>query len=375
MNYLQAIGIQQWRVRGSVVLKDIVEPKAVVSVQPAEKQNKAQDPDPNTPPQEVALAQDSAKIQADTGAIQGASPAEQLTSEASPGRLSESLREPSKPLKPRNANDDNAAVMPTLRPAPVPLEVASTTDLTIETVPTSPTVEVESGYAQTPMPAPLIDYLDEDIPAERADHSDDVVEALQSDEENLSKAPDLGEISAFDWRALQTIINDDQHCPSCGQGRSVLGFGDALADWVFISDAPTSNELMAQKIHVERAGQLYEAILSACGLNREAVYTTTVFKCVPPEDLSLSPVCEKLIHRQLTLIQPKVVVTFGEFSTQAVLKSNYSLTELMQQQHHYAIVGTSPCRVIPSESPQKILSDPTLKATLWQSLKQVLTES
>ena len=118
-----------------------------------------------------------------------------------------------------------------------------------------------------------------------------------------------------------------------------------------------------------RAGQLYQAMLSAVGLTRESVYTTSVFKCATSDDISVIPSCEKLLHRQIELIQPKVVIAFGEFAAQSVAKSNEGLESLrLQDLRCYQ----TKVPIVASYSLLQLLDQPTLKAGAWQDLKKCL---
>ena len=172
-------------------------------------------------------------------------------------------------------------------------------------------------------------------------------------------------LPSWDWRSLQAKISSTEFCPSCGPTQSTLGFGDVLADWMFIADAPTTSELEVQQLFVGRAGQLYENILLSCGLSRAQIYSSSVFKCSPPEDISIQPQCERLIHHQIKLVQPKVIVTFGEFVSQTVLQANESLDALQNSPQYYA---DGNILVLPSVSPHELLDDPSLKAKLWTDL-------
>ncbi len=294
-----------------------------------------------------------------------------------------------------DTDQSSAVVMPKLRPAPVPYEAPPEMDLSIAEPEPSETIAPESSHHdlrldnmpdqeaysddfianQSTVFDETREYPEPSEPSEPSEPqtnpngSDGLALALNSEDrvqDNPGSEPHSLDLSALDWRALQAMINDDQVCQSCGQRQSVLGYGDVLSDWMFIADAPTSVELQEQCLYVGRAGQLYEGILSACGLKREEVYSTTIFKCSPPEDLSLSPQCEKIIHRQIALVNPKVIITFGEFASQAILRANESFDILQKGRHNYS--GTS-IFVIPSHSPPHLLANPALKAELWDGLK------
>ncbi|MBL4672925.1 MAG: hypothetical protein JKX81_11755 [Arenicella sp.] len=179
----------------------------------------------------------------------------------------------------------------------------------------------------------------------------------------------LNPMATLDWQGLQRLIDDQSQCQSCGSANSILGSGDPKADWLFVTDAPTTMDLESQQLFSGRAGQLYEAMLLAVGLTRDSVYTTSVFKCATSDDISVIPSCEKLLQRQIELIQPKIVVTFGEFAAQSVVKSNEGLESLRSQELR---CYQTQVRIVVSYSPLQLLDQPNLKAGAWQDLKKCL---
>ena len=123
-----------------------------------------------------------------------------------------------------------------------------------------------------------------------------------------------------------------------------------------------------------RSGQLFEGMLLALGLDRSNVYATSVFKCAPTEDLTLTPQCNAVLTQQIDLIMPKVIVTFGEFAAQAVMKSNLSLNNLRAQDNELLINQAQNSRipVITTFTPAQMLDDNSLKAMVWADLKKSL---
>lgn len=392
MNILQEIGVQSWRLRGrksqhaesltvseeqaqkgnilgqlsapagdiarnsispSAALTDVVQARQnIIREAPLKSACLSSSSSLDTPTEKNKKASESGptSTMSLTTALADAEPSEQEVSKA------------------KKDNDALGVKMPTLRPAPVPLEALVEVDLTFDTAEPAAKQSSSPGMPQPPEPDITPDYSDVYIPPQDDDEYLNVGIDLPI-EETLPVDPAITALSDLDWRTLQARISTAETCPSCGQNHSVLGFGDVLADWVFVSDAPTSAELQANQLFSGRAGQLYEAILRACGLTREAVYTTTVFKCSPPDDLSVSPQCNKLIHRQIELIQPKVIVAFGEFSAQSVLRANESFEVLAGAEQLY---HSTQCKVITSHSLQQLLSEPELKSTLWNQLKTSL---
>jgi len=177
------------------------------------------------------------------------------------------------------------------------------------------------------------------------------------------------DLQSLDWRGMQALIDNREYCPTCEPGNSLLGTGSLTTDWVFVTDAPASADVQQDALFSGRAGALFEAMLSALGLQRSSVYTTSVFKCAPTGDLSASPQCDRIVLRQLELLKPKVVVVFGEFSSQAVLKTNDALEKLrLDEQRCFR----TQLPVVPTYSPAQMLDDPALKAKVWKDLKKCL---
>jgi len=175
---------------------------------------------------------------------------------------------------------------------------------------------------------------------------------------------------SLDWQGLQAIIDRQNQCQTCGPTSSILGAGDAAADWLFVSDAPSRLDLEHYQLFSGRAGQLYEAMLNAMGLDRDSVYTTSIFKCVTSDDLSIAASCDKLIYRQIELLKPKVIVTFGEFATQSIVKSNENLEQLRKQNLH---CHHSKVPIVATYNPLLLLDEPRLKAGVWADLKKCMS--
>lgn len=248
---------------------------------------------------------------------------------------------------------------PSIKPLPS-ATVGSTKDISPMPV-TATAVSPMPMPAVTAMPVPLSSPMQ---PNSAAEESDQTAEARQA---AVPVMPDP--IEQLDWQGLQRLVDNQSQCQSCGPANSILGSGDAKADWMFVTDAPTSTDLSSQQLFSGRAGQLYQAMLSAVGLTRESVYTTSVFKCATSDDISVIPSCEKLLHRQIELIQPKVVIAFGEFASQSVAKSNEGLESLRSQDLR---CYQTKVPIVASYSLLQLLDQPTLKAGAWQDLKKCL---
>lgn len=112
-------------------------------------------------------------------------------------------------------------------------------------------------------------------------------------------------------------------CTKCrlAQGRTqvVFGVGDPNADLMFVGEAPGYHEDQQGKPFVGQAGKLLDNLLAGIGLARDQVYVANVLKCRPPGNRDPQPdeieACESHLFRQISLIEPKVVATLGNFAT------------------------------------------------------------
>ena len=112
-------------------------------------------------------------------------------------------------------------------------------------------------------------------------------------------------------------------CTKCrlaeGRTQVVFGVGDPSADLMFVGEAPGYHEDQQGKPFVGQAGKLLDNLLAGIGLQRDQVYVANVLKCRPPGNRDPQPdeieACESHLFRQISLIEPKVVATLGNFAT------------------------------------------------------------
>ncbi|MFN2486256.1 MAG: uracil-DNA glycosylase family protein [Acidimicrobiia bacterium] len=112
----------------------------------------------------------------------------------------------------------------------------------------------------------------------------------------------------------------------------VFGVGDPAADLMFVGEAPGLNEDRQGEPFVGVAGQLLNRLLSEIGLNRENVYIANVIKCRPPQNRDPLPdeidCCKGYLRSQISLIDPNVVVTLGNFASKLLLRTETGITRL-----------------------------------------------
>jgi uracil-DNA glycosylase len=108
-------------------------------------------------------------------------------------------------------------------------------------------------------------------------------------------------------------------CQRChlhkGRNFLVFGAGNAEADIVLVGEGPGEDENRRGEPFVGPAGQLLDGFLRRQGLAREDIYITNIVKCRPPNnrepDSDEVAACLPLLHVQLRIIRPKVIVALG----------------------------------------------------------------
>ena len=136
---------------------------------------------------------------------------------------------------------------------------------------------------------------------------------------------------------LEVLAAEAAGCPKCrlaeGRTQVVFGVGNPDADLLFIGEAPGFHEDKQGEPFVGAAGQLLTRMLGdVLGLRREDVYICNVIKCRPPGNRDPLDdeieACTPWLVEQVSLIQPRVVVTLGNFATKFVLNTQQGITRM-----------------------------------------------
>ena len=189
-------------------------------------------------------------------------------------------------------------------------------------------------------------------------------------EEEMPTTRDPANITTLDWEALQQRVADCQQCSELAASRSqtVFGVGNRQAEWMLIGEAPGDEEERLGEPFVGPAGQLLNAMLAAVGLGRQQVYIANVLKCRPPNNrdphVDEAAHCLPFLHRQIALVQPKLILLVGRVAAQQLLGSDANVGELRGQVHRYQ----DNIPMIVTYHPAYLLRKPTEKRKSWQDL-------
>lgn len=172
---------------------------------------------------------------------------------------------------------------------------------------------------------------------------------------------------------LREVLGDCRRCKLCkGRNSIVFGAGDPHARLMFIGEGPGEDEDRLGEPFVGKAGELLDSIITnGMGLKRSDVYIANVIKCRPPNNRNPEPdeivACEPFLMRQVELVKPEVIVSLGNFATQALLRDR---TPISRRRGHWHDVAGTP--LMPTFHPAYLLRNPVDKRLVWEDVKLVM---
>ena len=121
---------------------------------------------------------------------------------------------------------------------------------------------------------------------------------------------------------LEQIASEVSICENCElhktRKKSVPGVGPANAEIMLIGEGPGFNENEQGLPFVGQAGKFLSELLAQAELKREDVWIGNVVKCRPPNNRDPLPeelaACDKYLERQITALDPSIIITLGRFS-------------------------------------------------------------
>ncbi|MEZ5117305.1 MAG: uracil-DNA glycosylase [Candidatus Nanopelagicales bacterium] len=152
-----------------------------------------------------------------------------------------------------------------------------------------------------------------------------------------------GHDAAGAWRELAGQVDG---CRACDLGlvrtHAVPGdlpdpYDGGPVPLLLVGEAPGADEDALGRPFVGRSGRLLDQLLDEAGLDRTGVAVANVLKCRPPGNRAPRArelaACRPWLHRQLALLQPRVVVTLGGSATTWFFGRGARLTTLRGRPH------------------------------------------
>ncbi len=114
---------------------------------------------------------------------------------------------------------------------------------------------------------------------------------------------------------------------------------------------------------------MLERILGSIGLARADCYLTNVIKVISNgEEITADwlALFTPYLHRELAAVRPRVVISFGNTPTRALLRTKKPISQLRGEFHDYDGI-----QLMPTFNPAYLLRDPTKKREVWEDMKKV----
>lgn len=167
---------------------------------------------------------------------------------------------------------------------------------------------------------------------------------------------------------IRADLGDCQRCPLCAaRSRIVFGAGAATARIVFVGGVPGKQEdATGQPL----AGELFDRILFAMGMNRASIYACHVVMCRPVQRVPHQgeiTACLPFFQRQLAVIAPRFIVAMGELPTRILTGQSEEFSRIRGRWSKYQGID-----VMPTFDPAYLLQHPHEKREAWNDLKEVL---
>ena len=159
----------------------------------------------------------------------------------------------------------------------------------------------------------------------------------------------------------------------------VFGVGDINAQLMFVGEAPGADEDVQGEPFVGKAGQLLTKIIETMGLRRDSVYIANILKCRPdtpgqasgnrkptPEEMQT---CIPILHEQIDLIRPKVLVALGGTAVEGLLGKTVGIMKLRGNWQTYRGIP-----LMPTYHPAYVLRNQALmeKRRVWEDMMMVM---
>lgn len=193
--------------------------------------------------------------------------------------------------------------------------------------------------------------------------------------ENAAQPASGQESGASVPETLADLQQELTRCQGCAlkeqRTQTVFGVGNPNARLVLIGEAPNAEEEKRGEPFVGETGQLLDRILFAMKLRREDIYICHLVKCKPPNERGPETAevasCEDFLQRQLKIIAPEIILSLGGIATQALLKTDESISKLRGRWQTYAGIP-----LMPTFHPADLLQNPAGKYQVWEDVKQVM---
>jgi DNA polymerase len=158
--------------------------------------------------------------------------------------------------------------------------------------------------------------------------------------------PQVAEISrraaeGLDLDRLARVVRTCVACPELAETRQQVVVGDTVAGsrLLIVGEAPGANEDEVGRPFIGKGGQLLDRLMADVGIERAQVSVLNVLKCRPPSNRTPSRAeakrCTGWLDRQVTLLDPPLVLTLGRTALTWALGAPNTLDAVRSRVHEW----------------------------------------
>ena len=165
------------------------------------------------------------------------------------------------------------------------------------------------------------------------------------------------------------LLRRDKSLPQYKERIFIFGEGQKGARAAVVGESPGPPDIDSGRPFMGPAGQMLERILASIGLRRDDCYLTNTVKMISTGDELDAEVLSfftPYLHRELRVVRPRVVISFGNTPTRALLRTKKPISQLRGEFHDYEGM-----QLMPTFNPAYLLRDPSKKREVWEDMKKV----
>lgn len=203
-------------------------------------------------------------------------------------------------------------------------------------------------------------------------------------------APSATDAAALDWPALSEAVRSCQACGLCAGRKhaSITPLADATpCDWMVVGDPPDEEEDFVGAPFAGQDGVLLSHMLRSLGLQRanplpgqpavtkpaaQRAYVSHVLKCRPAHGAIAQAnelaQCAEFLHREIALVQPKMILAMGRFANQVLLGDTPELATLPLGRLRGTVHRYQGIPVVVTYHPKVLMRNSADKAKAWADL-------
>lgn len=172
---------------------------------------------------------------------------------------------------------------------------------------------------------------------------------------------------------LAALYHDVQSCEKCSAlSVAVFGAGSAEGRIFVVGDAPTADDTAAANAVARpftgETGELISKLFDRLGVDKSRdIFLTYLQKCGAAFDPELATRCMSIFDKQISIIEPKVILVFGEVAAKFLLKSESDIEQLRGGSHTYNNVP-----VIVTYDVPKLIDEPEYRKETWKDVQKLL---